>query len=135
MTILKKIFLLTALSAVIFMTGCTTQAVKSNNTDKNITIGTVQKEIRVGMPASDLVVILGSPNIVTSNDIEGETWVYDKISQDVNYSNNSAYGTLLLIGGSEKSGSSSTSQRTLTIVITLDSKSRVTKVKYHTSRF
>ena len=129
-----KIFGLTMLSLFVFQ-GCTTYAVKDTSVDKNITVGTVQKEIKVGMSASDVVIALGSPNIVTSNDIDGETWVYDKISQDVSYSKNSSYGTLLLIGGSEKSGSSSTSQRTLTIIITFDSKSKVTKVKYHTSRF
>ena len=128
------IIALTVLGAV-FSSGCVTQAAKSSNSDKNITVGTVQKEIRVGMSAADVIVVLGSPNIVTSNDIDGETWVYDKISQDVSYNNSSSYGTLLLIGASEKSGSSSTSQRTLTIVITLDSKSQVTKVKYHTSSF
>ncbi|MDC9727063.1 MAG: hypothetical protein PSN35_04425 [Candidatus Thioglobus sp.] len=121
--------------SAIFLSGCVTQPVKTNSVDKNITVGTVQKEITVGMSAADVVVVLGSPNIVTSNDIDGETWVYDKISQDVSYGNSSSYGTLLLIGTSEKSGTSSTSQRTLTIVITLDSRSKVTKVKYHTSRF
>ncbi len=128
------IFSLIALLAV-FSTGCVTQSTKNNHTDKNITVGTVQKEIRVGMSASEVVVVLGSPNIVTSNEIDGETWVYDKISQEVNYESASSFASLLLIGGTEKSGSSSTSQRTLTIVITLNSKSKVTKVKYHTSRF
>lgn len=135
---MKQIFKLLILSILSFflLQGCATQSVKNTTSvDKNITVGTVQKEIKPGMSAADVVVVLGSPNIVTSNDIGGETWVYDKISQDVSYSNNSSYGTILLIGGSEEAGSSSTSQRTLTIVITLDDKSKVTKVKYHTSRF
>ena len=115
--------------------GCMSQQSVKSNIDKNITVGTVQKEIKVGMPASAVVSALGSPNIVTSNDIGGETWVYDKISQDVSYSNNDAYGIFLLIGGSKNSGSSSTSQRTLTIIINLDDKSKVTTFKYHTSSF
>jgi outer membrane protein assembly factor BamE (lipoprotein component of BamABCDE complex) len=134
---MKKIFKLLTLTILSFfiLQGCTTQVIKNSSADKNITVGTVQKEIKVGMSAADVVVVLGSPNIVTSNDIDGETWVYDKISQEVSYANDSAYGTLILIGGSSKSGSSSTSQRTLTIVITFDNRSKVTKVKYHTSRF
>ena len=134
---MKKIFKLLTLTILSFfiLQGCTTQVIKNSSADKNITVGTVQKEIKVGMSAADVVVVLGSPNIVTSNDIDGETWVYDKISQEVSYANDSACGTLILIGGSSKSGSSSTSQRTLTIVITFDNRSKVTKVKYHTSRF
>lgn len=115
--------------------GCMAQQSVKSSVDKSITVGTVQKEIKVGMPASNVLSALGSPNIVTSNDIGGETWVYDKISQEVNYSNDNTYGTLLLIGGSKNSGSSNTSQRTLTIIINLNDKSKVTTVKYHTSRF
>lgn len=116
--------------------GCMSQQLAKNSADKNISVGTVQKEIKSGMSASDVVSALGSPNIVTSNDIGGETWVYDKISQEVSYSNDNTYGNfLLLIGGSKTSGYSNTSQKTLTIIINLDDKSKVTTFKYHTSSF
>jgi outer membrane protein assembly factor BamE (lipoprotein component of BamABCDE complex) len=119
--------------SVFLLQSCATQAVQNN--DDGISVGTVQKEISVGMIASDVVTILGSPNIVTTNDIGGETWVYDKVSRDVSYENSSSGASLLLIGGFNNSGSSSSSQKTLTIIINFDSKSKVSTLKYHTSTF
>jgi hypothetical protein len=46
--------------SVFLLQSCATQAVK--NDEDGITVGTVQKEISVGMVASDVVTILGSPN-------------------------------------------------------------------------
>jgi outer membrane protein assembly factor BamE (lipoprotein component of BamABCDE complex) len=48
----------------------------------NLSIGKVQKEIRVGMSSSDVVSILGSPNMVTTDDKRRESWVYDKVSTE-----------------------------------------------------
>jgi len=46
----------------------------------NLTVGTVQGSIKVGMPASDVAAILGSPNIVTTDENRREVWIYDKVS-------------------------------------------------------
>tara|TARA_B100000767_G_C19718523_1_gene516124 strand:- start:1022 stop:1417 length:396 start_codon:yes stop_codon:yes gene_type:complete len=119
--------------SVFLLQSCATQAVK--NDEDGITVGTVQKEISVGMIASDVVTILGSPNIVTTNDIGGETWVYDKVSRDISYENSSSGASLLLIGAFNNSGSSSSSQKTLTIIINFDNQSKVSTLKYHTSTF
>jgi len=133
-TVMSKLILsiLILLSIFLVQSCSSAQAVKK---DDGITVGTVQKEISVGMLASDVVAILGSPNIVTTNDIDGETWVYDKVSQEVSYENSSTGVSFLLIGGLESSGSSSSSQKTLTIIINFDSQSKVATLKYHTSTF
>jgi len=113
------------------LTGCTANqhiaAVQDTDTDR-MTVGSVQKEITVGMPASRVAEIIGSPNIVTSDEQRRETWIYDKISTEVAYSNSSGGIAGLLIGGSGgglaagslRSGATSTTQRTLTVIIHLE---------------
>jgi outer membrane protein assembly factor BamE (lipoprotein component of BamABCDE complex) len=108
-----------------------------------VTVGTVQKEIVIGMSAADVAAVLGSPNIVTTEEERQETWIYDKISSDVTYSKSSGTIVGLIFGsagggagvGTTSAGSSSSSQRTLTVIIKFDSNSRVRDFSYHTSRF
>lgn len=115
---------------------------EADETDR-ITVGTVQKEIRMGMSAADVASVLGSPNIVTTDDERQETWIYDKISSDVTYSRSSGTIVGLLFGssgggagvGSTSAGSSSSSQRTLTVIIKFDADNAVRDFSYHTSRF
>jgi outer membrane protein assembly factor BamE (lipoprotein component of BamABCDE complex) len=108
-----------------------------------ITVGTVQKEIRLGMSAADVARALGSPNIVTTDDQRRETWIYDKISSDVSYSRSSGTVVGLIFGssgggagvGSTSAGSTSRSQRTLTVIINFNGSSEVRDFSYHSSRF
>ena len=119
--------------------------------ERQMTVGTVQREIRKGMSGAEVAEVLGSPNIVTT-DAEGrEVWIYDKISTDVTYSRSSGGGIIgLLIGGlsgdvlagggaggsvSKSAGAESTTQRTLTVVIKFDEDKRVRDFAYHSSRF
>lgn len=100
-----------------------------------LTVGKVQREISVGMPSASVAEILGSPNVVSTDEERREVWIYDKISTEVAYSTSESGATLLLIGGSGASGARSTSQRTLTIVIKFDHDGKVRDFAYHTSRF
>jgi outer membrane protein assembly factor BamE (lipoprotein component of BamABCDE complex) len=107
-----------------------------------ITVGTVQKEIRIGMPAATVASVLGSPNIV-SGDQNQEVWIYDKISSDVTYSRSSGTVVGLIFGnaaagagiGTSSAGSKTTSQRTLTVIIKFDGDNNVIDFSYHSSRF
>jgi outer membrane protein assembly factor BamE (lipoprotein component of BamABCDE complex) len=87
------------------------------------------------MPSSQVIETLGSPNIVSTDENRLEVWVYDKIATDVTYSNNNGGVWLILgsVGGA--SGSASTSQRTLTIVIKFDADKKVRDFAYHSSSF
>jgi outer membrane protein assembly factor BamE (lipoprotein component of BamABCDE complex) len=96
-----------------------------------ITVGTVQKEIKVGMSSAAVMEALGSPNVVTTDEQRREVWVYDKIATDVAASGGS--WTLLLLG--QSAGAASKSQRTLTIIIKFDEDKKVRDFAYHTSRF
>ena len=123
----------------LFLYGCSTasshmKAVKSDAADR-ITVGKVQREIRIGMPSSQVIEALGSPNIVSTDENRLEVWVYDKMATDVSYSNNDGGVWLILgtVGGS--SGAASKTQRTLTIVIKFDVDKKVRDFAYHSSSF
>jgi outer membrane protein assembly factor BamE (lipoprotein component of BamABCDE complex) len=142
----QKNIIVTAMAALL-TAGCSAthhaaDVREADNTDR-VTVGTVQKEIVIGMSAADVASVLGSPNIVTTEEERQETWIYDKISSDVTYSRSSGTIVGLIFGsagggagvGSTSAGSSSSSQRTLTVIIKFDVNSEVRDFSYHTSRF
>lgn len=100
-----------------------------------LSVGKVQREIRVGMSSAEVIRVLGSPNIVTTDDERREVWVYDKIATDTAYSTSDRYGTLLILGASGSSGARSTHQRTLTIAIKFGNDQKVRDFSYHQSSF
>ena len=134
---MKTMFAL-ALLCFIAITGCTTVDHRSNLhsvKEQDMTVGKVQKEIRVGMSGAQVAEALGSPNIVTKDDGGDETWVYDKIATEASYSDNSSGLFLILYGSSSRSGAAATTQRTLTVVIKFDANSKVKSFSYHASKF
>jgi len=120
-------------------------------TDEKLTVGTVQRQISVGMSSADVVAVLGSPNMVTTDSKRRENWVYDKISTNRAYSASSGGISTLFLGGaligagaaggglganySSGAGASSTSQRTLTVIIKYDEDSMVRDFSYRYSSF
>ena len=123
----------------LFLSGCSTasshlKSVKSDAADK-ITVGKVQREIRIGMSSAQVIEVLGSPNIVSTDENRLEVWVYDKIATDVSYSNSNGGVWLILGAVGGNSGATSTSQRTLTIVIKFDADKKVRDFAYHSSSF
>ena len=135
----KAIVLLLVTSLI---SGCITAAQHQQNLpstqERETTVGVVQKEIRVGMSQADVAEALGSPNIVTRDSQGKETWIYDKIASEASYSND-AGGTglvLNLFGFYAKSaGASSTTQKTLTVIIKFNDKKAVDSFSYHASKF
>lgn len=123
-----------AVSAIV-MVGCSAKyhsgEVRKGLDGDRMTVGTVQKEIKVGMSSVAVTEALGSPNIVTTDEKRREVWVYDKIATDVAASGGS--WTLVLLG--QSAGAASKSQRTLTIIVKFDEDKKVRDFAYHTSRF
>jgi len=122
------------------------QQVQDDSTDR-VTVGNVQREIRIGMSGAEVAQVLGSPNIVSTDEERREVWIYDKIATDHAYSESKG-GVMALIFGwggsaggaaggsmSSSAGASSTSQRTLTVIIKFDKEGKVRDFAYHTSRF
>lgn len=108
--------------------------VKDDSADR-VTVGKVQREIKIGMSGAEVAEILGSPNVVTTDGERREVWIYDKFSSDVSVSESGGYGTLIILGASGKAGAKSASQRTLTIIIKFDKDRMVRDYSYRTSRF
>lgn len=149
--LLRKKHILCGIASAVLLSGCQTAVqhrtdVQDASTDR-VTVGTVQKEIRVGMSGAEVAQVLGSPNIVSTDESRREVWIYDKIATDRAYSHSSGGVNALLlgfggsggalggIGGQKSAGASSTSQRTLTIIIKFDTNGKVRDFAYHTSRF
>lgn len=121
--------------------------VQNESSAQTLTVGKVQREIKVGMTNADVAQILGSPNIVSTDEQRQEVWIYDKVATDRAYSTSSG-GVFALIlgggggvgglggaGGSSSAGASTLSQRTLTIIIKFDRSGRVRDFAYHQSKF
>jgi outer membrane protein assembly factor BamE (lipoprotein component of BamABCDE complex) len=116
-----------------------------------MTVGKVQREIRVGMTNADVVEVLGSPNMVTTDDRRREIWVYDKVATETAYSTSSGGVSALILGGAlvgdgllgaagapsyhASAGAASTTQRTLTVIIKFDEANRVRDFSYRSSSF
>ncbi len=108
---------------------------QAQEADSNLTLGTVQREIRVGMTNTQVVEMLGAPNMVTTDDERREVWVYDRISTDKAYSSSAGGAGILILGVAGSAGASSVSQRTLTVVVKFDGASRVRDFSYRSSSF
>ena len=116
-----------------------------------ITVGQVQREVRVGMSGAEVAAALGSPNVVTTDEDRRETWIYDKISTERAYSTDSGGIATLILGGAgigtglvgggvapsygSSSGASATTQKTLTVIIKFGHDKRVRDFAYHSSTF
>tara|TARA_S200000501_G_C20736744_1_gene705432 strand:+ start:286 stop:726 length:441 start_codon:yes stop_codon:yes gene_type:complete len=136
----KTLYKFTPLILLALLTGCMSASKHGAEVNRavegdNLTVGSVQKKISVGMSGADVVSALGSPNIVTTDDMRRETWVYDKISTTVARSESSSGVFLLIVGSGSSSGAASRSQRTLTVIIKFDPSGKVRDFAYHTSRF
>lgn len=140
-----------AVLPTLLLVGCQTagehrRAVQDDTGDR-LTVGKVQREVRVGMTSAEVVGVLGSPNMVSTDEERREVWVYDKIATDRVYSGSSGGVNALILGlgtgvgggigggASSSAGASSTSQRTLTVIIKFDKDSKVRDFAYQTSRF
>jgi len=122
-----------------------------DDTGDRMTVGKVQKEIRIGMSSEEVAQTLGSPNIVTTDDQRRESWIYDKISTDRVFSTSSGGVSALILGGApvgggilgglgggssrQEAGASSTRQRTLTVIIKFDENSKVRDFAYNYTQF
>jgi hypothetical protein len=87
------------------------------------------------MSGADVITALGSPNVVTSDELRRENWVYDKISTDTVESRSSGGASILILGAGSDAGARSTTQRTLTIVIKFDENKLVRDFAYRQSSF
>tara|TARA_B110000196_G_scaffold320337_1_gene342062 strand:+ start:7299 stop:7745 length:447 start_codon:yes stop_codon:yes gene_type:complete len=148
---MKKIISILSISFVLF--NCTPPApiiieVPVEKEDK-LTLGTVQSKIKKGMNQTEVLEVLGSPNIVTKNSKSNEVWTYDKIGSNQSSSNEASatYGQsqlnqgfwAFLFGGTTNSAKSSsdrnTESKSLTVIIAFDSNSNVSDFTYQSLKY
>ena len=125
---MKKILLAICLATTPLLTACNTA---DPIREEQMTVAKAQREIKIGMTSADVIEVLGSPNMVTTDDKRRETWVYDRVSSNVS---KSSAGAWLLIGG-VGSSQQTRNQRMLTIIVKFDEDSRVRDFAYRTSTF
>lgn len=130
---MKSLF--ACLIALFFLQGCASMMAERHAQDvtagqgEKLTLGKVQSQIRKGMTSGQVAEVMGSPNIVSTDENGHEVWVYDKVS------------SLSVVSGSQGgstyglAGAASTSQRTLTVIIKFDGAHRVKSTAYNASSF
>ncbi len=117
-------------------TGCLSSPRQTLDDDaEQLTVGTVQREIQIGMDAASVAEVLGSPNIVTTDEERREVWIYDKVSSQRVDSSRSDHATLIIIGTRSTARSTETRQRTLTIIIKFDEQKKVRDFAYNATQF
>jgi hypothetical protein len=91
--------------------------------------------------------VLGSPNIVSTDEERREVWIYDKISTSVAYSTSSGGLSALIFGAGtdvgggglgsagRTAGAAATTQKTLTVIVKFDQDKKVRDFAYHASKF
>lgn len=130
--------LLALFAVVLTATACGTNLKQDYGQDvggTSLTVGTVQREIHVGMSGDEVVRVLGSPNIVTTDELRREVWVYDKISTETAFSTIEGGVRLLKFAVAASGGKTSTTQKTLTVVVKYDDVAKVRDFAYHYSKF
>ncbi|MCM0755969.1 hypothetical protein M7784_12040 [Desulfovibrio aminophilus] len=152
---MKRLFLSLSICLALALSGCMSAAqhraeLRDDSGDR-LTVGKVQREIRVGMTNAQVAEVLGSPNVVTTDEQRREVWVYDKVSTETVYSTSSGGVSALILGGAgfgdgiggglggaggnRSAGAASTTQRTLTIIVKFDAAGKVRDFAYRQSSF
>lgn len=110
--------------------------------EDELTLGAVQRDIRIGMSGAEVAAVLGSPNIVSTDELRNEVWIYDKFStQSVKSEEPGSMAFLQYLANAEgltdgsRLTTKSSSQRTLTVIIKFDEYGAVRDYAYHVSRF
>lgn len=132
---------ITTILASTLLSGCGIWPIEDGS--NNLTVGAVQQSVYIGMSGAEVAMALGSPNIVSTDELRNEVWIYDRFSTErVQTEGPDAIALLqsLVDGGSALDGTStrqseSSSQKTLTVIIKFDEDGLVRDYAYHTSRF
>ena len=123
------------LIVTLFSFSCNVAPHNRSGDESELTVGTVQRSIEVGMSGAEVASALGSPNMVSTDEMRREVWVYDKVSTDSFSASGNGFVFLGIVGGGSNSRSSSTTQKTLTIIIKFDDQGKVRDFAYHSSKF
>ena len=122
--------------AALLLLGCA-----ANNSQINrLTLGTVQKTVYEGANQTEIMEALGAPNIIINNSSGREVWTYDRISREVQASSGLVvtwWNPISWLAGiaSGSSSRSSTTSKSITVLITFDDNKHVSDFKYQRLEF
>lgn len=109
----------------------------------DLTLGVIQRSIKAGMSTTEVVESVGAPNLVTRGRNGRESWVYDRFATETSQegfhvggggigAGGSVAGALGVNGGRSKT---TTSQRTLLLLVTFGPDGMVETFTYRSSKF
>ncbi len=121
---------------IILLAGCSNPPKESNK----LTLGLVQSSVVNGANQTEITKVLGAPNIISKDKQGRETWTYDRISRDSEAKSASFLSLLSPISwftgvGTASKSSSSTSSKSLTVIITFDDNKSVVDHAYQSLEF
>jgi outer membrane protein assembly factor BamE (lipoprotein component of BamABCDE complex) len=123
---------------MVVFSGCaTTGTAASNQTNASgLTHGNVQLTLKKGETTQNEVLeVFGPPNIVTYDADGQEVWTYQRHATVSSSQSSSAYGTIILIGGSSRTSGFEQSSRTMTLIIKFDEDKKVSDFRSRASTF
>jgi hypothetical protein len=111
--------ILLKLAPLLMLTACMgTTPVGEPMSKSNLTAGQVSLTLKKNITTqTEVVETFGAPNLVTQNADGEEVWTYQRNATVSNSVSNSAYATIILLGGSSKSSGFEQSSRTMTLII------------------
>jgi len=130
---MKTVTALPLIPLALFIVACT--PMDYGLKEEQMTVAKAQREIKIGMSSSEVVEVLGSPNMVTTDDERRETWVYDRVSTQISSSQTQSGVWLVIAGVGSSNSNRSQNQRTLTIIVKFDENNKVRDFAYRTSSF
>jgi len=127
---------LLALLAALALAGCLNPQDVHDSVDgedrSKLSVGAVQRSVKVGMTDAQVAESLGSPNIISTDEEGRNVWIYDRVRTSVRAT--TAQGPLtLFVGGA--AGAAERTQSTLTIIVKFDKAGKVRDLAYHSSKF
>ena len=129
------------------MAGASDKKAAAKENVATFSLGLVQKELRPGMSQAEVVERLGAPNILTRDPAGRESWVYDKVSSEVELTSGGvgiggggsgvggSFWGLFGVTAGKRSDKVRSTQRTLTVVVRFSPAGTVESYTWHDSRF
>jgi outer membrane protein assembly factor BamE (lipoprotein component of BamABCDE complex) len=133
----KRSLMLLSACSLILLSGCAQKASwhadeVARSEKQNLTVGEVQRNIKNGMSGGQVAEILGSPNVVSTDENGNEVWIYDRFyTEQVGSGSNGLTFTLSDVGA----GAARSSQSSITVIIKYDANNKVRDFAYHKSSF
>ncbi|MDA8957908.1 outer membrane protein assembly factor BamE [Gammaproteobacteria bacterium] len=90
--------------------------------------------LSVGDDQTQVIKVLGTPNIITKNKIGNESWVYDKVSNQYEFVQNNNSREFFFQKPDQRSKGASTS-KTFIVVIDFNDKSLIKDISYRFTQY